>query len=232
MRLVLAIFALICFSQTAQSGNLSLSPTTLSVAAPSSASAITLTNLGKTTLKMQARVFAWSQRDQGEVFEKTSGVAVSPPFVEIKPGASAVVRVVRTSKRPLITEESYRLFLDEISKASVNAGANVQIVMRHSIPVFFSGGDASAPKLSLAARHNNGRLNLMISNHGGGHLKLWDMNVSARGGKPVSFGEGLNGYVLAGGKNWFAGNRVPKSSEILISAKSNYGPVSWVARVD
>ena len=232
MRSICGVLLIFGFMTSAWAGNVSVAPTTISLSAPSAASAITLTNSGDTLVKMQARVFAWTQSENGEALQRSTAVAVSPPFVEIRPGASAVVRVVRIAKTPVASEESYRLLLDELPNAPAAKGANVQIVMRHSVPVFFSGTNVAPPQLSLSARQSSGKLNLIVQNKGGSHLKLWNMSAKDSAGRAVSFGNGLNGYVLASGANRFTSDKALKGNKIVITANSNYGPISWATRVE
>ena len=232
MRIVAGLLVFLGLVAPALAGNVSVAPTTISLPAASGASTITLTNSGKATVKMQARVFAWTQSSKGETFLRSASVVVSPPFVEIKPGAKAVVRVVRIAKNPVAREESYRVLLDELPNAPTVQGSNIQIVMRHSIPVFFAGEAVAPPQLSLSARQNNGKLNLVVQNNGGSHLKLWNMSAKDNAGRSVSFGNGLNGYVLASGANRFTSDKALKGNKIVITANSNYGPISWATRVE
>jgi fimbrial chaperone protein len=212
----------------ASAGNLEVSPVTVEIVAPSAASSVLLKNNGNEPVKMQARLFSWSQSRLGEQLDKTNDVVVSPPFVEMTPNDKAVIRIVRLSKRPVSGEESYRLLVDELPRQAAATGSMIQMVMRYSIPVFFTDGQHGSPSIDMGIQQHDGKLTIAISNHGTEHVKLSGMKVTDAGGDTVSFGNGLNGYVLAGASNSFSarGARKLKGSSITVSVSSNFGQLT------
>jgi fimbrial chaperone protein len=225
MRLLLAAATALLCATRAFAGNLEISPVNVEVVAPSAASTVTLKNTGSEPVKMQARLFSWSQGKQGENLSKTNAVVVSPPFVDLKPREQAVIRIVRLSKQPLVQEESYRLLVDELPKKVTTPGTTIQMVMRYSVPVFFTAGQHSAAAVEMGVQQSDGKLTIAISNKGSAHLKLSGMKATDAAGHVVSFGNGLNGYVLAGAANSFSA-RGPKKlvgSSVTVSVNSNFG---------
>lgn len=228
MRFIFAIGLIINFVFPAYAGNIQISPVSIDVVAPAAASSIALKNTGDEAIKIQARLFSWKQENGDEVLEKTADVVVSPPFLNLKPGGNAVVRIVRLSKLPIAGEESYRLLIDELPSKVSPRGTNVRMVMRYSVPVFFNTGTPDAPKIVMSAHQQNGKVIVTATNNGATRLKLTRMKAADVSGRSVTFGEGLNGYVLAGSSNNFPANS--KSSlrglKLSISAKSNFGDIT------
>jgi len=101
----------------ASAASLQVTPVLLEVVAPGAAATVTLRNNGARPIATQVRVFRWIQESGGERLEPTEDVVASPPAVELQPGQDYVARVVRVTKKPVVGEESYRLFVDELPGA-------------------------------------------------------------------------------------------------------------------
>ena len=98
----------------ALASSLQVAPVNIEVPAPGAASTITLKNSGSGSVNAQIRVFKWTQVDGKDQLVPTKEVVASPPAVKLGPGKSSVVRIVRRSKSPTATEESFRLVVDEV----------------------------------------------------------------------------------------------------------------------
>ena len=221
------------FIGRAVAGNLEISPTSVEVGAPGLASTVTLKNRGDKPVKLQTRLLSWSQTPAGEKLVKTNDVVVSPPFVEIQQNGTAVIRIVRLSKSQVKTEETYRFLVDEIPSRIANKKTTIQMVMRYSLPVFFTDGQHENPTFDMDAQQLNGKLVLNVQNQGAEHLKLFDMRAEGPDGRSVSFGNGLVGYVLAGASNTFAarGKQFPKGSSVIISSNTNLGKITRTVKL-
>src|SRR5688572_16783433 len=103
---------LLCAS--ANGASLQVSPTSVTLQARQNADGLTLTNTGTTPLHAQVRVFRWTQQGNEEKLEPTRDLAISPPMLEIAPGAQQLVRVIRLGPPPADAETSYRLIVDEL----------------------------------------------------------------------------------------------------------------------
>ncbi|MFZ0495263.1 MAG: fimbria/pilus periplasmic chaperone [Methylocella sp.] len=120
----------------ASAASLQAAPVLLEVVAPAAAATVTLRNNGAKPIATQVRVFRWIQEAGVERLEPTEDVVASPPAVELQPGEDYVARVVRVTKKPVEGEEAYRLFVDELPEAP-QGRHTVNLVVRHSIPLFF-----------------------------------------------------------------------------------------------
>ncbi len=233
MRIFLAVVMAATLAVPAQAGKLELSPVTVEVVAPTAASTVTLKNTSGEPAKLQARLFSWAQGTTGEQLQKTVDVVASPPFVELMPNQQAVIRIVRLSKRPVAGEESYRLLIDELPKKAAPQGSMIQMVMRYSLPVFFTDGQHGGAAFDMGIWQNGDTLTVSVGNHGGEHLKISGLKASDAGGHVVSFGNGLNGYVLAGASNNFSarGALNLKGPSITVSVNSNFGHLTTTVKL-
>lgn len=93
----------------------------MEVLSPAAAATFTLHNEGTSPLNAQIRVFRWSQVNGEEKLEPTTDVVASPPIAALAPKTDYTIRIVRVSKQPVATGETYRLFVDEIQIPSPGA---------------------------------------------------------------------------------------------------------------
>lgn len=195
--------------------SLQVSPVLLEVTAPGAATTVTLRNTGKRPITTQVRVFRWSQEAGYEQLVPTTDVVASPPAVELHPDQDYVVRIVRTTKRPVDGEEAYRLLIDELPEPRQHARA-VTFVLRHSIPVLFDAQDSSAPSLIWRVTQSARDVALTVTNQGERRFRLASVKISDTDGASVAFGPGLVGYVLAHSTMTFT---VPSKTRLRQGAK-------------
>jgi fimbrial chaperone protein len=233
---LIALTAMLASSAIGQANaqSLRVSPVTIDLPVSIRSSILTVANDSRKPITVQARILHWTQ-DGADILEKTSNVVVSPPIFTLGPGTSNVVRVVRVSPEPVTEEETYRVLLDEVpSREKIQAGGLV-IVMRQSLPVFFSGMDAKTGSVSWTATRRNNKLVLQATNSGQKHLKLTMLQVTDDKAEPIAKIEGLAGYVLGGqSRSWEL--PLPKSglaagATLKIEATSEAGPVNASAVV-
>lgn len=183
----------------AVAAGLQVTPTILTLQAKQRADGLWLSNTGSKPLQAQVRVFRWVQEDDQERFEATRALAISPPMLELAPGARQLVRVIRLGAPPA-AEESYRLIVDELPPGEQEQQGGLQFVLRYSVPVFLAptGDAALAPELHAQLSFEGEQARLSVHNRGGLHAQLADLVfVDAQGGRhPI--GAGLLGYALAG----------------------------------
>lgn len=195
---------------------LQVSPVLLEFSPEQRALAIWLSNSGKRPLHAQARIQAWHQVDGEDVLDATTELVTSPPLVEIPPGQTQVVRVVRMRTDRPATEMSYRLLVDELPRpdneatAGMQNPAGIRFLFRYSIPVFVRPDAAiEAPQRSpltlpvapgLSAQltlEAEKQAKLSIRNAGPQRIKLSDLSYTGADGERTAMGDGLFGYVLA-----------------------------------
>lgn len=193
------VAAAITFASTLpmQAQSLRVSPVTLDVQAPGAATSLTIRNEGRDTMTVQARSFRWTQQGGKESLQRTGDVVVSPPAVRLPPGATQIIRVVRTSKAPVRGEEAYRIIINEVPDQARRRGGAVNFATELRIPVFFSGRGASNPAVAWSLRNAGNATYLVAQNQGDTRLRLADLTLAGASGASVSH-PGLVGYVLGG----------------------------------
>ena len=220
-----AMALLLPWGQPAEAVSLRVAPTTVELIAPDSSAVLNLRNEAKRPINVQIRVFRWSQEAGVEQLKPTSDVVASPPATELGPNADYVVRIVRVSKAPVRTEESYRIVVDELPDPSRRKAGTVSLVVRHSIPVFFRDADASSPQVSWGLTAAGNSLMLTARNKGDSRLRLSDLALS-QSGKRVGGRKGLVGYVLGGSTMQWPIPRAKQLSggSVTLSGQSHTGP--------
>jgi fimbrial chaperone protein len=212
-----------------QAGSLQVSPVSIELQAPAAVATITLRNEGTNSLDAQIRVFRWSQVNGEDRLEPTDDVVASPPMVTLSPRVDYTVRLVRVTKRPVQTGESYRLLVDELPNPAHRRNRTVALVLRYSIPVFFYQQNAAKPTLAWGLERRDAETYVWAENRGDRHLRISAVKLRDASGGGVSFGDGLAGYVLGRStKRWLVpGNahRLVSSGSVVISAQGDHGPI-------
>jgi len=197
----LSLVPLVC--GPVHAGKVEIAPVSITVTAPKAASSVTIRNAGTRPATFQSRIFQWKQPQFRDSLFRTRKVVVSPPVIKLNPGKTGVIRIVRLDKKAVAKEESYRLIIDELPKPPKPGRSTVSMLVRHSLPVFFSADAASPSKLSWKAIQKNNTLRLIAHNRGPRRVRLSGLRVKNQNGNLVNFGAGLNGYVLGGSQNAF-----------------------------
>ena len=228
MRLAIAaLFALA--APAAHAASLQVAPVTVDLNAGKKAAVMTLTNVDGAPLNVQARVFRWTREGGQERLEPTTEVVASPPAVRLQPGAAQTIRVVRVSPKPASGEESYRILIDELPDPERRRAGEVAMVVRQSIPIFFTGRPGR-PQVSWRVEPRSGGHDLVARNTGGRRLRIADLQLKSSAGGVLLRQGGLAGYVLAGGETrWPVSlNAGEAGAGLTVSAASDVGAVNVV----
>ncbi len=222
---VAALWAYLGASSGALAASLSVSPTLVDQPAPASTASVTVQTQGNDPVRVQVRLFRWVQIDGKDRLEPTRDVVASPPLLKIAPGMDYTVRVVRTVKRPVAGEESYRLLVDQLPEPKDRKANQITLVIRHSIPVFFRAGDADPPAIGWGVAHTKQGLVLTARNDGDRRFKLTNLVVKAASGKVLRRIDGLAGYVLAhSSMSWALTGQAAAGSAVEIAGQGEGGP--------
>lgn len=216
--------ALLALATGAFATGLQVWPTKVFIAAERGADGLRLRNHGERVLHAQVRVFRWEQVEGEDVLEPAREVAVSPPMVELAPGAEQLVRVVRLGPPPIGREASYRLIVDELPIDETAARkSGLQYVLRYSIPVFLSPRKTEQVSPVLHTRLvRDGRVRFLeVENAGNGHAQIADLAFVA-GGQRRIVARGLSGYVLPGQRRrWALSDDLDLSGDGAFKARIN-----------
>ncbi len=221
--LALSLFLALAGVPAAQAAALRVSPVGLELPPGQAAAVLTLRNDDVEALNVQVRVFKWTQRDGRDVLEPATDVVASPPIGKVAPGASRTVRIVRLSTQPVTSEETYRLIVDELPPPLSEQGHQVKLLMRHSVPLFFSPGGRPRVDWTMASGGDGQLLNAV--NGGDRHMRLANVKIMDAAGAVVAERKGLVGYVLPGASMaWPMDGLTPRDGLHLV-AETDLGPI-------
>lgn len=228
-------FTALTAGSAASAASLQVAPVLLDVVSTGdAATSITLRNSGTRPINAQVRVFRWTQVNGADAYEETDDVAVSPPFLTLRPDADFTVRVVRKSGTPIHGEESYRLIADELPDPENRSGGTINLVVRHSVPVFFRSPDTSNPSVTWSVSAATGKLETDAVNDGDRRLRVAALKVTDAGGSVVNYGEGLIGYVLGHSSAVFISKTSVRGftgGKAQITAQGDIGPINATAPI-
>jgi fimbrial chaperone protein len=232
---VTALFAAaVAFAASpAGAGSLQVEPVLVDITAPGAASTVTLRNEGTTPIDAQIRVYKWSIVNGKEHLAPTNDVVASPPSVTLTPKGQYVARIVRTSKQPVVGEESYRLLVDQLPDLSQQRNGAVNLMVRYSIPVFFGASNKKNPTVAWSVATQGDKVTLTAHNSGDRRLRISALSLRDSNGKSLSFGNGLAGYALGqSAVSW----TVPRhgfspNGSISVVAQSDGGPIQAAASI-
>lgn len=210
-----ALIALCSYAAVAAAtaGGLQIAPVSLQIPNNASAEAIWLSNPGDAPMHAQVRVFQWTQQDGEDMLAPSTQLTISPPLVEIAPGARQLLRVIRSSAAPAAgVELTYRLIIDELpiavavdsaTSAAENArkrSAGINFVMRYSVPVFVGDPAAQAIGQSLDwSLHKAVHVwSLRVHNRGSMRAQVAEIRALTADKDSTLLRSGLVGYVLPG----------------------------------
>ncbi|QWZ58980.1 fimbria/pilus periplasmic chaperone [Acinetobacter pittii] len=178
-----------------------LSPVSVEMLSDQAASSISLYNQSNDSADLQVRVFEWRQNAGQDQLIPTEEIAISPPFLKLKPNDSYNLRVVRINPTAISGEKTYRIIIDELPKPidSRKAAQGVNVLLRSSLPVFVVNKDAMT-KLDWSIQQEQNNAYLTISNVGNRHALLNNLTlVDTTANKSYSIKVNtVNGYILAG----------------------------------
>jgi len=211
---VLAAGLFAASSVAALAANLGVSPTLLEFAAGQTTAGLRVTNGDAAqAVQVQARLLRWHQEAGEDVYTPTTGVVTSPPVTRVQAGGENLIRIVRTSKTPVVGEEAYRLLVDQLPEPGAQASNAVAILIRHSVPVFFAGADTAPaqPQWHIAREvqtypHSSSPQagwRVTVTNAGEKRIRLVNLDLLDESGRVVGHKPGLVGYVLGGAQRQF-----------------------------
>ncbi|MGV1761022.1 fimbrial biogenesis chaperone [Rhizobium sp. A22-96] len=205
--------------------SLRVAPTSLELIAPAGTAVLNLANDGDHPINVQMRIFKWSQTGGVEKLEPTRDVVASPPSAKMSANGQYVVRVVRTSKAPVRSEETYRVIVDELPDPARARAGTVTLIMRHSIPIFFKKADVKPADVSWNVSKQGNSLVLTGKNNGGSRFRLSNVTL-AQGAAKIGSRNGLVGYVLSGATmQWPIATAKPLSASVVtLQGQSDLGP--------
>lgn len=163
-------------------------------------------------MRLQAELLHWGQGLQGQaVTEPSDDLLVTPPLIDVAPGATQVIRVALRGARQSSKELAYRLVLEDIADATeeigLAPGMAIKVQMRYDVPVLVApdGKAVNALQWKPCATDATQSLKLVtpgpycvrLFNAGNRRVKLQELTFEGDGWQQaLAFKEGEN--LLAG----------------------------------
>jgi fimbrial chaperone protein len=185
------------FSTPACAGAFTVTPVRIYMAPTDRATAITITNEGDEELVMQADLYLWKQKADGEDdLILTEDIFLAPPIIKLAPKSRQVVRLA--TLRPPIRDRqlTYRMIVREIPEARPpQPGVQVQVALAFSMPVFITPPGAVAKLDCTVERVAPDTVKASCENSGTAHTHPTEFVLnSSTGDKIASTDSG--GYIL------------------------------------
>lgn len=210
----------------AKAQSLEVAPVYVELQDGAMAATVTVTNRGDQTMPVQTRIFAWDQNGGEDHLIATDAIMVSPPIIEVAPGVSQTIRLVRRRQGGR-NEQSFRILVDQLPEPGETG--NVRLRLRLSIPVFILSPSQSPPNLVWSLERNpNGEPggSLVVSNNSGHYAKIVDLALSSSDGTELSVKQNVNAFVLAGvTRRWRVVGSLAAGAAFHLKATSESGPI-------
>jgi fimbrial chaperone protein len=209
------------WAQSAMAGNFSVTPVRIFMTPKDRAVAVTITNDGDEPLVMQADLYSWKQKADGEdELTLTEDIFLSPPIIKMAPKSRQVVRLARLNPIKSPDQQTYRMIVREIPEARpANEDLQLQIALAFSMPVFITPSnvkgklDCQISQVETAVAH--------CQNSGNAYSHPVSLQLLADDGSVIATNES-GGYLLPGTKRNFVlknnkASTTPKKVKLLVT---------------
>lgn len=209
-----------CSVLSASAGLFSISPVRMNMAPRDRAIAVTITNEGDDVLVMQADLYNWRQKANGEDdLVLTEDMIVSPPIIKVPPKSRQVVRLAMLRPRPPGEQISYRMIVREIPEVKPASGKpELQIALAFSMPVFITPAGVKRNVVCTTERSADA-VAAVCENIGSAYAQPRSFVLTAANGDKLASAE-QGGYILPGVKRSFVlktvGGKVPAGEAKLV----------------
>jgi len=198
-RLALAVLAtaVVVAAAPAWAGLFSITPVRIYMTPRDRAVAITITNEGDEELVMQAELFQWKQKANGEdELIPTEDLLLAPPIVKLAPRARQVVRLALLQRDTGVDQRTYRMLVREVPEAkSAEKSVQLQIALAFNMPVFITPPGAKRQVSCTAQRTAPDTVSASCENSGNAHAQLREFALTNAAGVKIAAREN-GGYLL------------------------------------
>jgi fimbrial chaperone protein len=179
----------------------SISPIRIFMGPRDRATAITITNDGDEPLVMQAELYSWKQKDNGEDdLVLTEDMILSPPIINIAPKSRQVVRLAMLRPRPPGEQLTYRMIVREVPEAKpASPTLQLQIALAFSMPVFITPKGVKRNVSCELVRSTADAFKAVCENSGNAYSQTRGLVLSTAAGEKLANNESA-AYILPGMK--------------------------------
>lgn len=199
-----SVLALSAIGFPAVAGQFAVSPVRIYMEPRDRATAITLTNEGDEEMVLQADVFLWKQKPDGEDdLALTEELFLSPPIIKLAPKARQVVRLAMLKPPKSGPQLTYRMIVREIPVAKpVDKTVQVQIALAFSLPVFITPPNAKRALGCVVERIAADTARVVCENTGNAYAHPREFVLTGANDEKLASRDS-GGYILPGIKRSF-----------------------------
>jgi len=197
MRIIILSLLTLYLAPPVYAGMFSVTPVRIYMAPRDRAVAITITNESDEELVMQADVYDWKQKPDGEDnLALTEDMLVSPPIIKVPAKSHQVVRLARLVPIQQAQQMTYRMIVREIPEAKpAKETLQLQVALAFSMPIFITPPSAKNKLNCVVERTAANAVNAVCENTGNAYAQLLDfVLINQAGDKLASRDKG--GYIL------------------------------------
>jgi fimbrial chaperone protein len=200
-----------------------ISPVQIDLSLKTPVGSFTVTNDSDVLLTYQSTTLSWEQKDGQDVQAETQDLIVTPPIVSIKPKSVQVFRVALFNPNTSLTEQSYRIILEDIStEVTEKADNGLRFRFNHNLPVFYAPlriTDSLA--YSICESPATGKGCVLIENTGNRHAKIIQLTAASANLEEPS---AISKTILAGSSNqWLFSSMLGAELTTSIKLVTNKG---------
>lgn len=181
----------------ALAGLFSVTPVRIYMTPRDRAVAITITNEGDEELVMQADLFHWKQKPDGEDdLTLTEDLILSPPIIKLAPKARQVVRLAVLQREPTNDQRTYRMIVREVPEAKpAEKTVQLQIALAFNMPVFITPPTAKRQLVCAVERVAPDTVRAACENTGNAYAQPREFVLSNVAGEKLAVRDS-GGYIL------------------------------------
>jgi fimbrial chaperone protein len=196
--------ALLTGSAPALAGLFSVTPVRIYMAPRDRAVAVTINNEGDEELVMQADIYLWKQKPDGEDdLTLTEDLILSPPILKLAARSRQVVRLAMLKPQPSGDQQTYRLIVREVPEAKpADKNVQLQIALAFSMPVFITPPGAKRQLVCTAQRSAPDTARVTCENSGNAYAQARDFVLTSATGTRLAARDS-GGYILPSIKRSF-----------------------------
>ncbi|HET7731920.1 MAG TPA: fimbria/pilus periplasmic chaperone [Usitatibacter sp.] len=201
LRRLPAVVLALGIASPAFAGLFTVTPVRIFMSPRDRATAVTITNESDDELVMQADVYTWAQKPDGEdELTLSEDLILAPPILKLAPRSRQVVRLaaVRTPKTD--KQLTYRMIVREIPEAVAQPkNIQLQVALAFSLPVFISPPGIKSDLQCRTDRAARDAVKVTCENQGAAYAQARDFTLSTASGQKLATRENAI-YVLPGVK--------------------------------
>jgi len=204
LKIIAFSFLALCVAAPVNAAKFSVTPIRIYMTPKDKAVAVTINNDGDEEVVMQADVYLWKQKSNGEDdLTLTEDMFLSPPIIKLKGKSHQVVRLARMNRTPSEQQLTYRMIVREIPEARpAKENIQLQIALAFSMPVFITPPEAKSKLNCDVARTAANSVNALCENTGSAYAQPLDFELTNAAGDILASRD-KGGYILPSIKRSF-----------------------------